>query len=73
MTISFAGKFETRELLKIVREVLTVAYSGGTTGPVIAGRLSEDPNKKILILEAGKDSKDMDDMHMAGAYVPTIL
>ncbi|KJX92762.1 gmc oxidoreductase like protein [Zymoseptoria brevis] len=32
------------------------------------GRLSEDPNIKILILEAGSDSKDMDNVHMPGAW-----
>lgn len=42
-------------------------FSGGTCGPIIAGRLSEDPNARILILEAGKDSAEMDTMHMAGA------
>jgi choline dehydrogenase-like flavoprotein len=41
--------------------------SGGTAGPVIAGRLSEDPDATILVLEAGKDSAEMDNMHMAGA------
>ena len=34
----------------------------------MAGRLSEDSNAKILLLEAGMDSEDMDNMYMAGAY-----
>ena len=42
-------------------------YSGGTCGPVIAGRLSEDPNVTVLVIEAGKDSAEMDNMHMSGA------
>ena len=44
-----------------------IIAGGGTCGPVIAGRLSEDPNVKVLILEAGQDSAEMDNMHMAGA------
>ena len=49
------------------QQVLTRVYSGGTCGPIIAGRLSENKDAKILMLEAGMDSVEMDNMHMAGA------
>jgi choline dehydrogenase-like flavoprotein len=31
---------------------------GGTSGCVVAGRLAEDTNASILVVEAGPDSKD---------------
>ncbi|KAK5065165.1 hypothetical protein LTR84_001001 [Exophiala bonariae] len=45
-----------------------IVAGGGTCGPVVAGRLSENPNVTILMLEAGQDSAKMDNMHMAGAW-----
>jgi choline dehydrogenase-like flavoprotein len=43
--------------------------SGGTSGCVIAGRLAEDPNARILVLEAGPDNADLENVHMAGGSV----
>lgn len=45
-----------------------VICGGGTCGPVVAGRLSEDSNLKILLLEAGEDSKALENVHMSAAW-----
>lgn len=47
---------------------MTDLNSGGTSGCVIAGRLAEDLNAKILVLEAGPDNKDLENVHMAGGW-----
>jgi choline dehydrogenase-like flavoprotein len=39
---------------------------------VIAGRLAEDLNAKILVLEAGPDNADLENVHMAGGYVTSM-
>jgi choline dehydrogenase-like flavoprotein len=33
---------------------------------VVAGRLAEDPNVKILVIEAGPDSEGLENVHMVG-------
>ncbi|KAH8721538.1 GMC oxidoreductase-domain-containing protein [Phaeosphaeriaceae sp. PMI808] len=45
-----------------------IICGGGTSGCVIAGRLAEDLNAKILVLEAGPDSADLENVHMAGGW-----
>lgn len=48
-------------------------HSGGTSGCVIAGRLAEDIDAKVLVLEAGPDNADLENVHMAGGQVfPTL-
>jgi choline dehydrogenase-like flavoprotein len=45
-----------------------IICGGGTSGCVIAGRLAEDLNAKILVLEAGPDNADLENVHMAGGW-----
>jgi choline dehydrogenase-like flavoprotein len=39
---------------------------------VIAGRLAGNLNAKILVLEAGPDNADLENVHMPGGLVCTI-
>jgi choline dehydrogenase len=38
-----------------------VIVGGGTAGCIVATRLSEDPDRSVLLLEAGPDFRDLDD------------
>ncbi len=45
-----------------------VICGGGTAGCVVAGRLAEDSNVKILLVEAGPHNKDLENVHMVGGW-----
>ncbi|GME50210.1 Glucose-methanol-choline oxidoreductase [Neofusicoccum parvum] len=45
-----------------------VVCGGGTSGCVIAGRLAEDLNVAVCVIEAGPDNADLENVHMVGGW-----
>lgn len=45
-----------------------IICGGGTSGSVVAGRLAEDGNVTILVVEAGADNADLENTQMAGGW-----
>lgn len=45
-----------------------VVCGGGTAGCVVAARLAEDASQKILVIEAGPHSENLENVHMAGGW-----
>ncbi len=50
-------------------EALDVCFlfrRGGTSGCVVAGRLAEDPDVSVLVIEAGQHNENLENVHMTG-------
>ncbi|OOQ87789.1 putative GMC oxidoreductase [Penicillium brasilianum] len=45
-----------------------IVCGGGTSGCVVAARLAEKPEIKVLLLEAGQHNKDLENVHMTGGW-----
>ncbi|KAK9419017.1 putative GMC oxidoreductase [Seiridium unicorne] len=45
-----------------------IVCGGGTSGCVIAGRLAECENVKVLVIEAGQHNENLENSHMAGGW-----
>lgn len=50
-----------------------IICGGGTSGCVVAGRLAEDSNASVLIIEAGAHNKDLENVHMVGGWSQNCL
>ncbi|EXJ86466.1 hypothetical protein A1O3_03417 [Capronia epimyces CBS 606.96] len=45
-----------------------IVCGAGTSGCVVAGRLAEDSNARILLVEAGPHNRDLENVHMVGGW-----
>ncbi|KAL3491105.1 hypothetical protein BJX62DRAFT_251546 [Aspergillus germanicus] len=45
-----------------------IVCGGGTSGCVVAGRLAENKDVRVLLIEAGQHNRDLENVHMAGGW-----
>ncbi|KAJ9647535.1 hypothetical protein H2204_000164 [Knufia peltigerae] len=45
-----------------------IICGAGTSGCVVAGRLAEETNASVLLVEAGPHNKDLENVHMTGGW-----
>ncbi|KAH8729500.1 hypothetical protein BGZ61DRAFT_446482 [Ilyonectria robusta] len=45
-----------------------IVCGGGTTGCVVAARLAENPDTKVLVIEAGQHNENLETVHMVGGW-----
>ena len=50
----------------VILETKGLSSGAGTSGCVVAGRIAEDTNARILLVEAGPHNKDLENVHMVG-------
>lgn len=65
-TITSSGQLSCLPLLH--ESLLTSNSGGGTSGCVVAARLAEHDNARVLLVEAGPDCKDNENIKMTGGW-----
>lgn len=62
-------ELKVQDTEKLFKSYDFIVVGAGSAGAVIANRLSENPNWKILLLEAGGDETEISDVPALAAYL----